>query len=180
MGHGVCLEDAPSDSVPTPQDQAHPTIWPCSSSVSSPSVWGRMRSERVSGDVCGMARRWAISPTLALMLHDLETWAAERLSADVSPGGFRWPGVWIISGHRRAPIISDLNPTEPSASNSRHLPCPALAVDLRVGNAPASLTPPTVWQALGTRWETLGGRWGGRFDPPDFNHFDISGSLGVQ
>lgn len=50
--------------------------------------------------------------------------------------------------------------------------CPALAADLRVGNAPASLTPPTVWTAIGVLWEELGGRWGGRFDPPDWNHFD--------
>lgn len=51
--------------------------------------------------------------------------------------------------------------------------CPALAADLRVGNAPASLTDPSVWTAVGVIWEELGGRWGGRFRPPDWNHFDI-------
>lgn len=51
--------------------------------------------------------------------------------------------------------------------------CPSLAADLRVGNQPASLTPPTVWTVYGTLWESMGGRWGGRFTPPDWNHFDI-------
>ena len=48
-----------------------------------------------------------------------------------------------------------------------------MAADLRVGNAPASTTDPSVWAFLGTRWEAMGGRWGGRFDPPDWNHFDL-------
>jgi len=70
-------------------------------------------------------------------------------------------------------MVPALNPQAEAAVQSRHLYCPALAVDLRVGNQPASLTPPTVWAALGVPWETMGGRWGGRFDPPDYNHFDI-------
>lgn len=70
-------------------------------------------------------------------------------------------------------MVPELNPGEPPATASLHLRSPALAADLRVGNQPASLTPPTVWASLGSRWEQLGGRWGGRFTPPDYNHFDF-------
>lgn len=103
------------------------------------------------------------------MLLDLETWADQNLS----PSGIRWPGIYIYQGWRRFPVQSDLNPDAPIATQSRHLPCPALAVDLRVGNAPASFTPIELWTALGLAWERLGGRWGGRFTPPDQNHFDV-------
>lgn len=128
-----------------------------------------MRSERVSNDLCGLERRWILDPTLVRMLFDLETWATERMAAE----GIRWPGVWVISGHRPRPIQGDLTPGEAPATASRHIWCPSLAVDLRIGNAPASITDPTVWAFLGVRWEIIGGRWGGRFDPPDVNHFDI-------
>lgn len=51
----------------------------------------------------------------------------------------------------------------------------ALAVDLRVGNQPASVTPVEIFGALGSLWKAIvpGGRWGGDFDPPDVNHFDM-------
>lgn len=107
------------------------------------------------------------------MLADLDTWATQNLS----PDGLRWPGIYVISGHRRAPVSSAFDPDAPPAEKSRHLRCPSLAVDLRVGNAPASLTPFTVWAALGSRWESQQGRWGGRFQPPDPNHFDIPPEL---
>ena len=129
-----------------------------------------MRSESVSGvNSCELARRWAIEPTLADMLLALNAWADQNLSTEWA----RWPNIFIISGHRTAPVRSSLNPAEAAATQSRHLYCPALAVDLRVGNAPASTTPFVLWAALGSKWEQLGGRWGGRFDPPDPNHFDI-------
>ena len=107
------------------------------------------------------------------MLVDLDRIASERFSTEFA----RWPGLYIISGHRAAPTRSAFNPDQPAAQASRHLPCPALAADLRVGNAPASLTPLTVWSALGTIWKALGGRWGGDFRPIDPNHFDIDPAL---
>lgn len=87
--------------------------------------------------------------------------------------GICWPGVWIISGYRTSPVEPAFNPGAPPARKSCHLVRPALAVDLRVGNAPASTTDPSVWAFLGGIWERLGGRWGGRFNPPDWNHFDL-------
>lgn len=66
-----------------------------------------------------------------------------------------------------------LNPGQPAAQASCHLTVPARAADLRVGNEPASLTDPSVWAFLGTLGEALGLRWGGRFNPPDYNHFDL-------
>lgn len=136
-----------------------------------------MRSERVEPDTdptgCELARRWILDPTLAAMLVSLETWARTYLATDRA----RWPGLYVISGHRSEPLAPALNPGQAPATQSRHLACPSLAADLRVGNAPASVTPLTVWAALGSAWEALGGRWGGRFDPPDPNHFDIDPAL---
>lgn len=132
-----------------------------------------MRSERVTHDVCGLARRWVLEPALVRMLVALEAWASETLSS----GRLRWPGLRIISGRRNEPVVPALNPSQPPATESRHLTCPSLAVDLRVGLSPASVTPPEVWTALGRKWTELGGRWGGDFDPPDWNHFDIDPSL---
>ena len=138
-----------------------------------------MRSERVSdaGGSCELARRWGLSPAFARMLLTLE----EKVSSRVAANGARWPGLWIISGRRQAPVPSALNPDQPAAEESLHLACPALAADLRVGNQPASLTDPSVWALVGVEWETLGGRWGGRFNPPDWNHFDapmLAGGMG--
>lgn len=105
------------------------------------------------------------------MLYTLEAWARENLSSQ----GLRWPGLYIISGARSRPVPGAWDPTAPAATASLHLECPSLAADLRVGGTPATLTPPSVWGALGSAWERLGGRWGGRFDPPDWNHFDLGG-----
>lgn len=136
-----------------------------------------MRSERLGlTSSCDLAGRWGIDPALAAMLFRLEAWADETLSTRWA----RWPGIYIISGARSEPMAPALSPDAPAATQSRHLLCPALAADLRVGNAPASVTPPTVWAALGSRWEALGGRWGGRFDPPDWNHFDVDPILVID
>lgn len=129
-----------------------------------------MLSERIegAGGSCQLARRWTLDPALARMLVALD----ERVRARVAAHGARWPGLWIISGHRNRPTAPALNPNQPPAEESWHLRCPALAADLRVGNAPASLTDPSVWALVGVEWEALGGRWGGRFKTPDWNHFD--------
>ena len=100
------------------------------------------------------------------MLVVLEGRAAAIFSAE----GLRWPGIFVISGHRSAARQAEINPTVP---RSLHTQCPSLAADLRVGDTPASTTATEVWSFLGTLWKAIGGRWGGDFRPePDFNHFE--------
>lgn len=71
-------------------------------------------------------------------------------------------------------MAPELSPGVPAATQSLHLEVPALAADLRVGNAPASTTDPSVWAYVGVLWKVLtGGRWGGDFNPPDWNHVDL-------
>jgi len=130
-----------------------------------PSV--KMVSSRISNDdACSLSRRWVLDIGLADMLLRLESRAASIFSAE----GLRWPGLFIISGHRSRARQAIVNPTVP---RSLHRQCPSLAADLRVGDTPASTTATEVWAFLGTIWKALGGRWGGDFRPqPDFNHFE--------
>jgi len=102
------------------------------------------------------------------MLVRLESRAAAIFSAE----GLRWPGVFVISGHRSTARQIEINPAVPG---SLHTECPSLAADLRVGDTPASTTATEVWAFLGSIWKALGGRWGGDFRPkPDFNHFEAT------
>jgi hypothetical protein len=107
---------------------------------------------------------------MACGLVTLEAWA----QCNLSPSGFRWPGIFIISGYRSPTVQAGL---DSPAATSLHTYNPALAADLRVGDAPASTTPREVWAALGTAWKALvlGARWGGDFvtGGPDYNHFDL-------
>ncbi len=103
---------------------------------------------------------------LADMLVELDAQATREFSAQ----GFRWPGLFVISGYRSPRLQLDVNPLAP---NSLHTRCPSLAADLRVGDLPATLTPREFWEFLGAIWGQLGGRWGGRFTPEDLNHFDL-------
>ena len=138
----------------------------CSSACSLPD-WGRtLLPEALGQDACSLARRWTLAPALARRLVALDRDLADEFAA----AGIRWPGLWILSGGRSSTHQMQLNPTAPESLHTR---CPSLAADLRVGGVPASLTEDLVWNAVGTRWELLGGRWGGRFDPPDLNHFDL-------
>ncbi len=100
------------------------------------------------------------------MLVRLDESARRKFSAQ----GFRWPGLFIISGYRSPLFQAELNPLAPSSLHTR---CPSMAADLRVGDLPASLTPIEWWAFLGFEWAKLGGRWGGHFTPPDENHFDL-------
>ena len=142
---------------------------------SRPASVKMSRSNVIGTDPCVLQRRFTISPALAQMLVVL----SERVGARVSSQGIRWPGLTIISGHRPQGLQDRLNP---SASNSFHTRCPALAVDLRFGDAPATTTPRLIWEMIGEQWMQLGGRWGGTFEPQpgsiwfperDLNHFDL-------
>lgn len=136
--------------------------WECSQ-----TGWGKtVRSERIAGaDSCGLQRRWAIDATLADRLITLQETAAKKFSA----AGLPWDSLFIISGYRSPARQLEVNPSNP---NSKHSRCPAVAVDLRVSDLPASTTPEIVWYKLGQIWIELGGRWGGVFNPPDLNHFE--------
>ena len=103
---------------------------------------------------------------MAGMVVQLDQWAAGQFSAQ----GLRWPGLFIISGFRSRILQAEVNPLAPG---SLHTKCPSLAVDLRMGDLPATLTTPEMWAFLGEGWRRLGGRWGGFFSPPDYNHFDL-------
>ena len=92
----------------------------------------------------------------------------ERAITTFAGQGLRFPGLFVISGFRTKAAQFDLNPLVP---DSLHTRCPALAVDLRVGDFPASTTPAEIWGVLGRLWKGLGGSWGGDFSPPDLNHF---------
>jgi len=124
------------------------------------------RYERIGVDNCGIQRRWLLDPTLADNLVRLDQWAAREFSAQ----GLRWPGLFIQSGFRSKIFQAEVNPLNP---NSLHTRCPSLAADLRVGDVPASSTTVEIWAFLASHWGTFGGRWGGRFTPPDYNHFDL-------
>lgn len=121
-------------------------------------------------------RRWGLDPDTARAVGDLELWAR----CNLAPCGVRWPGLYVISGYRSRPVESSLSPDSSPATRSLHMARrdgrPAsLAVDLRVGNQPASVTPREIWGALATGWKLVapGGRWGGEFTDPDVNHFDL-------
>jgi len=110
------------------------------------------------------------------MLVDLEEVAARGTFGT----GFDWPGLYIISGHRTRSQQIAVNPF---SRQSYHRCCPALAVDLRVGDIPASSTADSIWEELGLLWKALGGKWGGDFGAtggelveiePDINHFYLS------
>ncbi len=128
-----------------------------------------MLPEQISGDACGLARRWLLDPVLAEGLVRLERVAQERFTSS----GTRWPGLWIISGQRTRAHQADLNPL---VKDSLHTRCPALAVDLRVGSI-AGVSSDALLQFAGGIWIALGFRWGGLFsDFPNPAHFDVGRS----
>jgi len=118
---------------------------------------------RVGRDPCSIADRWDLDLTLADRLVRLDS-AMEAAFEDT----FGWPGLFIISGQRSAA----LNRAVGGAADSRHLACPSLAVDLRVGTV-EGIESPEIWAILGGQWRIMGGRWGGTFREPDLNHFDL-------
>lgn len=134
---------------------------------------------RVSSDACVLSRRWVLDPHLVSLLQDLDRWADEQIART----GLRWPGLFIISGHRTEAVQAALNPDAPA---SLHRRCPSLAVDLRVGDV-AGVSADAVWELLGGRWKMMGGRWGGDFSPGkdvtgvnrrEQNHFDLGVGVG--
>ena len=123
-------------------------------------------SAPLGDDCCGLSDRWVLDLTLACDLVALDQWAGQELAAQ----GIRWDGFRIISGYRSPAVQVVVNPAAP---RSLHTFCPSLAADLRVGGTPATSTEIETWFWLGQRWEFMGHRWGGRFRPPDLNHFDL-------
>jgi hypothetical protein len=79
----------------------------------------------------------------------------------------------IISGRRSAAT----NQAVGGAERSLHLY--GFAFDVQVVGYRREDIPLNWWYALGSFWEAMGGRWGGRFDPPDVNHFDAGYSVEV-
>lgn len=107
------------------------------------------------------------------MVQDLDGWADRKIALT----GFRWPGLWIISGWRSKVRQAAVNPSSP---NSLHTRCPSLAVDLRVGHVAGWPGADAIWELLGGRWKLMGGRWGGDFtagrpgvNRREQNHFDL-------
>jgi len=96
--------------------------------------------------------------------------AVEAVAArSFTPQGFRWPGLYIVSGHRTRGAQTEANPTTPF---SHHRCCPSLAVDLRVGDIAAANVPLSIWEELAINFRPYGVRWGGANDP---NHFFLGG-----
>lgn len=77
----------------------------------------------------------------------------------------------VISARRDAA----LNKRVGGAVRSMHLV--GQAIDVQVEGYRTDQIPFAWWERLGSFWEALGGRWGGRFDPPDLNHFDSGASF---
>jgi len=133
------------------------------------------RSERVSTtDSASLSRRWLLEPALACAVVEVEDLAERSMAAS----GIRWPGLFILSGHRTANQQAEVNPFSEA---SHHRCCPSLAVDLRVGDIPASSTPHQVWKELANFFSAFGIRWGGDFSDPELasaelNHFYLPGS----
>jgi len=127
-----------------------------------------MAASPVGNDACDLSRRWTLDPDFAARLVKLDAILAEKFG----PVGLGWPGLYVLSGFRSKSLQSEVNP---SAPNSWHTRCPALAADLQVGTFPASQTPLEFWAVIGNLWKlnNLGGRWGGDFSTPSPFHLDL-------
>ena len=134
-----------------------------------------MTPERVTDDACGISRRWLLAPHVAESVVSVNREMGSLFSAQ----GIRWPGLTIISGYRSSQKQAQVNP---AVTKSWHSRCPALAVDLRVGDAPASTTPVELWATIAHQFKKRGARWGGDFkhagsgpNKREANHFDWPG-----
>lgn len=101
------------------------------------------------------------------MIRSLQPWLQPYAIAMVN--GIREEGIplLVISGRRNANVNREVG----GANNSLHLQ--GLAFDVQVEGFTRDELHPYFWRMLGEWWESLGGRWGGRFNPPDVNHFDV-------
>jgi len=121
--------------------------------------------EEIDLNARGLSRRWGISTGLACHLVLVAALAKGLAAAE----GFRWPGLYIISGYRTAAQQREVNPSFPA---SKHTRCPALAADLRIGDYPASVTPVEIWAFVGRLWRDTGGIWRGDTIDDERNHFE--------
>jgi len=93
---------------------------------------------------------------------DLQPYAAYFINAVRAAG----VPLVLISGRRS----SATNQTVGGAARSLHLY--GFAFDVQVVGYRREEIPLAWWARLGIFWESIGGRGGGRFSPPDLNHFD--------
>jgi len=130
--------------------------------------------EHVGRDPCRLAQRWGLSIGMANRLVDLEEFGRTHFQV---PGRSFWPGLRIISGFR----TPEENAAAGGVPNSKHLDCPTLVADLRVGGV-AGVEAGEIWSILGGRWKLWGGTWGGDFgwegspfpNPREWNHFELN------
>lgn len=98
--------------------------------------------------------------------------------------GFQPYAVWFINALRYAgiPAIVISSRRDPAknrevggAARSLHLTGQAIDIAFYpdwLTREQLNAIPWWWWEHLGRLWELAGGRWGGRFQPPDVNHFD--------
>lgn len=79
----------------------------------------------------------------------------------------------VISGRRSAAANREVG----GAERSLHLY--GYAIDVQVLGWRVDQIPLWWWESLGIFWESMNGRWGGRFNPPDVNHFDAGFTVRV-
>lgn len=72
----------------------------------------------------------------------------------------------VISGRRSTTTNREVG----GATRSQHLF--GVAIDIQILGWRRDDLPFWWWEIIGGFWERMGGRWGGRFNPPDVNHFD--------
>jgi hypothetical protein len=100
--------------------------------------------------------------------------------------GFAPYAVYLINAARAAqvPLVA-ISGRRSSATNrevggaERSLHLYGLAFDVQVLGYSREQIPLWWWLAAGQFWEAMGGRWGGRFSPPDVNHFDAGFAVEV-
>ena len=94
------------------------------------------------------------------MVAALITWAYEQGYEITFGEAWRTPEQAALNASRGAGIADSLH-------------CDRLAIDLNVFKDGVYLTALDDYRPLGEKFEALGGAWGGRFTPPDADHFSL-------
>jgi hypothetical protein len=101
------------------------------------------------------------------LIAELEVETAARAIAIVNAARDAGVPLIVISGTRSQVRNREVG----GAPRSQHLA--GRAFDVAVVGYSVERVPIWWWDALGRYGEGLGLRWGGRFRPPDLNHFDL-------